>query len=537
MHATVDRRRFLQQVSAAGIGAAGCFAGLSPVVFAAESAGSAVPRSLPQQQGVSPAGILDFLAAIETSGQSLHSLMVLRHGQVVAEGWWAPYATGLRHTLYSLSKSFTSTAVGLAADAGLLSVDDKVVSFFPQDVPSAVSDNLGAMRVKHLLMMGSGHAKDALFVNGFIPPEQDWVKSILAQPVEFAPGTHFVYNNACSYLLSAIVQKASGQTELEFLGRRLFEPLGIVGADWEVGSRGINTGGWGLRVKTEDIARLGQLYLQRGMWNGKRLLSESWIDEATKLEIRNAKEGDANAAMSDWAQGYGYQFWRCRNDGFRGDGAFGQFCIVLPKQDAVIAITGEYGDMQGVLNAVWKHLLPALDGKPEATIAGDAQSQLTIKLASLALPRPAGKASSPIAERAKTAAFAIADNSMGIRNLKLTFQREKCEFTFTDAQGEHRIECGLDGWIVGETDLSAVPLKLVPTAGPGEARMKLAASAAWSDDNTLVMYWRFVETAHYQSVTCKFDGDNVRVEFKKSLAIISPGGRDERPVLSGKLQA
>ena len=534
MHTTLDRRDFLQRLAVVGIGTAGCLTAFTQPVWAIAADAGGLPRSLPAAQGVASQGLLEFLEAIEASGQSLHSLMVVRHGQVVAEGWWAPYAPELRHTLYSLSKSFTSTAVGLAADAGLLTLDDKVVSFFPDDLPASVSDNLAAMRVKDLLMMGSGHAKEALFGAGLLPPEQDWVKAILAQPVEFAPGTHFVYNNACSYLLSAIVQKVSGQTELDFLGSKLFEPLGIQGADWEIGSRGVNTGGWGLRVKTEDIAKLGQLYLQKGIWNGKRLLSEDWIDQATKLQIRNAKEGDAGAAMSDWGQGYGYQFWRSRHGGFRGDGAFGQFCLVLPKQDAVIAITGEYGDMQAVLNAVWKHLLPALEGGKESSDSAGTQAQLAKKLASLALPLPAGETASPIADRAATQTFEVAANKLGVKRVSLAFDKDKLAFTLLDDQGEHRVECGMCRWIVGETDLSAVPLKLVPTVGPGESKMKLAASAAWSDEHTLVMFWRFIETAHYQSVTCRFDRDEVRVEFKKSLAILNPGTHDGRPVLVGK---
>ncbi|MBW7461807.1 serine hydrolase, partial [Paenibacillus sepulcri] len=152
----------------------------------------------------------------------------------------------------------------------------------------------------------------------------------LAAPVEHEPGTHFVYNSGATYMLSAILQKVTGQTLLEYLQPRLIEPLGIKGAAWDVCPRGINVGGWGLNVTTEDIARFGQLYLQKGMWNGQRLLTEEWIAEATSSQISNGDGG-----VNDWAQGYGYQFWRCRHGVYRGDGAFGQFCIVMPEQDAV----------------------------------------------------------------------------------------------------------------------------------------------------------------------------------------------------------
>ena len=254
------------------------------------------------------------------------------------------------------------------------------------------------------------------------------------------------------------------------------------------------------------------------------------------LEIQNAKPGDAAAATSDWGQGYGYQFWRCKHDCYRGDGAFGQFCIVLPKQDAVIAITGEYGDMQRVLNAAWEHLLPAF--ATEGLAADDATAaQLTKKLAALALPLPVGKPTSPVVQRAKSATYDIGDNGFfAIKEFSFDFEPDKCVATFIDAHGKHRVECGLGNWRVGDTDLSAVPLKLVPTTGPGEAKMKIAGSAAWSDDNTLVMLWRFIETAHYQSVTCRLDGDQVRIDFQKSLAILNPGAKGEVLTVTGKLR-
>jgi CubicO group peptidase (beta-lactamase class C family) len=160
-------------------------------------------------------------------------------------------------------------------------------------------------------------------------------------------------------MLSAIVQKLSGQPVLAYLKPRLFDPLGIEGSDWEVDPNGINTGGWGLRIRTEDIAKFGQLYLQKGVWNGKRLISEAWIADATRSQVQSAG-GKRKAEENDWLQGYGYQFWRCRHDTYRGDGAYGQYCIVLPNQEAVVAITSETSDMQAILDAVWNHILPAL---------------------------------------------------------------------------------------------------------------------------------------------------------------------------------
>jgi CubicO group peptidase (beta-lactamase class C family) len=527
---TLNRRIFLQQL---GLGAAslGLISSLPTTLQATPLRSFRLPRSLPEAQGVSSSGLLDFVNAIESAKLNVHSMMVVRHGQVVAEGWWAPYAPDLKHTLYSLSKSFTSSAVGLAVAEKRFTIEDKIVSFFPAEVPATVSANLAAMRVKDLLMMATGHDKDS---TGALraDPDKNWVKAFLAQPVEHEPGTFFVYNSGATYMLSAIVQKVTGQTVLDYLKPRLFDPLGIEGADWETDPKGIDTGGWGLRVRTEDIAKFGQLYLQKGMWNGKRILPEAWIAEATKFEIQS-KGGSRPKEENDWLQGYGYQFWRCRNGAFRGDGAYGQYCIVMPNEDAVIAITSETSDMQGILDQVWKHILPGIQ---KEGVAAKSTVPLKQKLASLALPLPAGQAASPMIAKVTGKSYQIADNALNIKRVSLAFQSGACVCTLHDDQGEHRVVCGLGNWKEGESDLSTVPLKLVPTSVPKETKTKVAGSGAWSDENTFTMTWRFIETAHYENVTCRFDGDNLQVEFRKSLAVLS-NSKDPRPALEGKLMA
>ena len=324
--------------------------------IAAAQASSPLPRSSPEAQGVSSSAVLAFVEAADKNIDSMNSFMLVRHGHVVAEGWWAPYDAESPHSLYSLSKSFTSTAVGLAIAEGKLSLDDEVLKFFPEDAPAEPSNNLKAMRVSDLLRMSTGHQTEPPRT-----PDQPWTKTFLAQPVPFKPGTHFLYNTSATYMLSAIVQKATGMTVLDYLRPRLFEPLGIEHPTWETSPQGISTGGYGLSIRTEDIARFGQLYLQKGKWQGKQLVPAAWVEAATARQTSNGSN-----PKSDWDQGYGYQFWRCRHGAYRGDGAFGQFCVVLPEQDAVIAITSGVKDMQAVLNLVWDKLLPAMKPSPLA---------------------------------------------------------------------------------------------------------------------------------------------------------------------------
>ena len=324
---------------------------------AKEPTALSLPRSQPEAQGVSSSAIMAFIDEAENKIDSLHSFMLVRHGHVLAEGWWSPYQAESPHALYSLSKSFTSTAVGLAIAEGKLSIDDEVLKFFPDDSPKEPSKNLQAMRVSDLLRMSTGNQAEVK-----LTPEGVWTKKFLAQPVPFKPGTHFMYNTPATYMLSAIVQKATGMTVLDYLRPRLFEPLGIEHPTWGASPQGVSLGGYGLSIRTEDIARFGQLYLQKGKWQGKQLVPESWVEAATARQTANGSN-----PKSDWDQGYGYQFWRSRHGAYRGDGAFGQFCIVLPEQDAVIAITSGAKDMQSVLDLVWDQLLPAMKPAPLAT--------------------------------------------------------------------------------------------------------------------------------------------------------------------------
>ena len=316
----------------------------------------ALPRSSPESQGISSTGILEFVDAATSQITSLHSFMLVRHGQVVTEAWWEPESANKPHVLWSLSKSFTSTAVGLAVAEGKLSIDDPVLKFFPDQAPAEPSANLKAMRVRDLLTMSTGHQDEVNLRN-----EKDWTRAFLAQSVPHKPGTHFKYNTPATYMQSAIVQKVTGQTVLDYLKPRLFEPLGIESPKWDSSPEGISLGGYGLFLRTEDIAKFGQLYLQKGQWQGKQLVPAEWIEQATSKQVSNGSD-----PSRDWDQGYGFQFWRCRHDAYRGDGRDGQFCIVLPKLDAVIAITANTGDMQAELNVVWDKLLPAFSDKPLA---------------------------------------------------------------------------------------------------------------------------------------------------------------------------
>jgi CubicO group peptidase (beta-lactamase class C family) len=339
------------------------------------------PRSTPEAQGLRSSAVLDFVNSLKNRNIELHSLMILRNAHVVASAWWKPYGPQIPHSLYSLTKSFTSTAAGFAVSEGLFTLDDKVISFFPDKLPDEVSDNLAAIRVRDLLTMTSGFLADPMHpVN--LSLTNDWVRTILAQPVPYTPGETFQYNSSASHMVSAIVQATSGLRVQDYLGPRLFEPLGFGEIQWQNCPSGMSIGGWGLKLRTEDLARLGVLYVQDGVWNGKRVLLEGWAKLASSRQVENGPDPE-----NDWNQGYGFQFWRCRHNVFRGDGAFGQYCVVMPDQNAVIAITSGIGDMQAVLTEIWDHLLPAMT-KESFPDDNAAHSTLlsTLEAASLSYP-------------------------------------------------------------------------------------------------------------------------------------------------------
>jgi len=339
---------------------------LSPRAQAAQP----LPRATPESQGISSQAILDYIEATDKIN-TVHSVMVLRHGKVIAEAWWKPEAADKPHVLWSLSKSFNATAVGLAIADGKLSLDDSVLKFFPADAPAEPSENLKAMKVRDLLTMTCGHDAEPK-----IPASGPSVKQFLAVPVVHKPGTHFQYNTLGSYTLSAIVTKVTGQTSLDYLKPRLFEPLGIENPQWDASPEGNSLGGYGMKLCTEDLAKFGQFYLQKGNWNGKQLLPEKWIEQATSKQVPNEEEGHSKIGI-DWKQGYGFQFWRCTHNSFRGDGAGGQLIVVIPEKDAVIAITADTGNFQGEMNAIWEKLYPAFgDALPD-----DAAGQDKVKAA------------------------------------------------------------------------------------------------------------------------------------------------------------
>ncbi|MFC1418124.1 serine hydrolase domain-containing protein [Streptacidiphilus cavernicola] len=320
-----------------------------------------LPRSAPSASGISSRAIAAMLDMLEARSGESHSVMVVYRGHVVAEGWWAPYSADRPHLLYSLTKSFTSTAVGLAIGDGLLSLDDRVVDVLPDHVPADVSEQGRRITVHHLLSMTAGHRADSLAEAWQREPD-DLAKGFLGLPFAAVEGTRHVYDNSTTYLLARMVERVTGRGLPEFLDARLFTPMGIEHAEWDRVGSGAAFGFHGLHLTTEAVAAFGELLRCAGAWGGQQLVPRGWVERATRRHIASEWILDGSD-QRDFSYGYGYQFWMSRH-GYHGHGSYGQQCMVVPSHGLVVAVTAE-GESQEVFDAVWQCLLPGV-GHPDS---------------------------------------------------------------------------------------------------------------------------------------------------------------------------
>ncbi len=463
-----------------------------------EQTNEVLVRSTPESQGVSSKGIIDFLNAIDTGKVEFHSFMFLRHGKVIAEGWWEPYSPVSKHIMYSASKTFTATGIGLAISENRLKLTDKVVSFFPASVPDTLSEFMKEMTVRDLLMMSTG--QDAEPRRG---QNDDWIRSFLLKAPTDKPGSIFRYNNTASFMLSSIVQQVSGETLYEYLQPRIFKPLGMRGIDWDLSPQGINLGMIGLRLHTEDMAKFGQLLLQKGKWNGKQLIPDKWVSEATSFKI-DSRGGNEKipADVNDWFQGYCYQMWRGRHNSVRLDGMAGQFVILLPDQDAVVVLTANAQNTQREMDLVWEYLLPSIKGESQLSEDNEAYDRLQRMSSSLYIsPSLSKSVTSSFESRISGKPIVFGENNYGIKEMVLSFNPDYCLVTYKKDSGTQSIKAGKDSWQYSDTYLlSLLSGQRPPSLKSRDANysilqpvIKTAASYSWTDESTLELTARFVE--------------------------------------------
>jgi CubicO group peptidase (beta-lactamase class C family) len=487
-----------------------------------------LPRSTPENEGISSAGILDFLNAVDTGRVELHSYMFIRHGKVVSEGWWDPYGPDYKHIMFSASKTFTATAIGLAISENRLKLTDKVNLFFPYSLPDTLSDFIKELTVENLLTMSVGQDHPSLGYG----KDDDWISEFLKTSPSYKPGTVFKYNNMATYMLSAIVQQVTGQTVFDYLRPRIFQPLEIRGIDWESNPQGINLGAAGLRLHTEDMAKFGLLLLQNGVWNNKQLIPKEWVSKATSFKIQSSDPGNKRPKnLNDWEQGYCYQMWRGRNNTVRLDGAGGQFVILIPDKDAVVVLTAGARITQDELDLVHNYLIPAI--KSDKPLPEDQRlfNMLVQRQTALNI-----KPSSPILSKSEFEAkisgkeFLMGDNDAKIQSVYFVFKNNECDVAIKKDNNISILKAGLESWRISNTKLGF--LLAPPRLGLSSLRsidanytvpqllIKVAARYSWMDNNTLQFSTRAVEESiSSRNIVCSFSeiNGNIYVTIQQSV--------------------
>ncbi|MEA4944816.1 MAG: serine hydrolase domain-containing protein [Propionicimonas sp.] len=436
-----------------------------------------MPRSTPAAQGVDGRGLLALLDAAETPGHGYHSLMIARHGHVIAEGWWAPYARDRVHLGYSLSKSFTATVLGSLVGRGLIDLDAPVLSYLTELrlVPPAWR----RVTVRDCVTMTVGHTTDIWDWRGDAAPapqqpdEPDpLLPLILEREPDGEPGQVWAYNQVGPYLVAQAIAAVTGQPLSAHLRRELLDPFGGADARAQRTLGGRDLGFSGLCVTTPAILALAQTWLDGGVWQGRRIVPAEFAEQAPRPTSASLASDD----VGDWSHGYGYSFWRSSH-GYRGDGAFGQFALVLPEQDVAVAITSETEAMQDVLDQVWRHLLPAIDTQPDP----QADVQLARRLAGLEHPPLSGSTR-------RSAAPALRDPAS---QLPATYRSAALEVS-TDGHHRLRIDHPAAELVTEIGDGCWLESRWPTPSGPDLA---LAASGAWRD-GVFVAQLRLVETPH-----------------------------------------
>lgn len=462
------------------------------VVKPTNSPFTGLPRSSPEAQGIDSRALSSVIDTLDRNIETMNSVMLVRHGHIVAEGYWDPYDAETRHALYSLTKSFTSSAVGFAVAEKKLQIEDQVLRFFPDDAPAAPSANLREMRVRDLLTMSAGHSTEASN-----KPGEHWTKNFLAQPVEHKPGTYFLYNTPASHMLSAIVEKVTGQTTLDYLAPRLFQRLAIKDPVWMSSPQGVTSGGWGLKLRTREIAHFGQFYLQKGKWQDEQVLPSSWIEMATSEQISNSSNKEP-----DWQQGYGFQFWRSRYGSYRGDGAFGQYCVVMPEKDAVLVITSGVKNMQSVLDLVWKELLPIF-GEKALSENPSALKELDARLKALRVPPASGTATPARTTAIFGKPYRFPANELKIESISLNADSKGALTLALRREGaEQRLPIGSGTWEKGTLAYGNWPEQPVAVSGAWAEPDLLHVKIVFREEPfILTLRLRFAESQ------LNFDGD------------------------------
>lgn len=448
-------------------------------------------RSTPEAEGLSSQHVSQFFDRLMNDGRSeVHSCIVMRHGRVIAEMYPKPWRQDYRHTMYSVSKSFTSVAVGMCIADSILSLQDSIGKFFPLLLPEDASDTLRAITVRDLLTMQSGLPVDTKMRTR----ETEWIRMYLRKKPTSVPGTLWAYDSIVTYLLSAIVQEAADTTLMSLLQARLFQPMGIRDAAWEESPEGVTCGGWGLYIRPEDMAKFGQLLLDGGVWNGVQLVPHDWVDEMMKPQSVTGK--------------YSYQIWQSAYPGWvEANGSYGQMIIIIPEADMVVTLTQCNSSRTQVkqwikellVNNCHRYPLPSPRFRPDFNI---------YELPTARGSRTSKRLMSPITMR-------LESNGLGWDRIGLRTEKNLLLLDVTDEDGhDYTIRLGYGEWL--ESEITGHPYcnpTFVNNFSNLPSTWHVAGSYAWKEDGSLGMRLHWTDWLTTAYIRIEFSGASARLLF------------------------
>lgn len=452
-------------------------------------------------ESVSKGAFARFAARLQDTGATLHSVIVYERGEQLVHYGAAPYTCQDRRELYSMSKSFTATAVGVAYDRGLLSPEDAVLRWFPEFAPLCAQDERWQhMKLRHLLTMSTGHAA---CVMDRMSTAEDSARAFFEQPLSVEPGEMFVYNTGATCLLAEVVRRATGQSVPQLLAQTVFTALGIDDFEWGTNLDGRCQGGVSLRLRCEDVVKLGLLYLNEGRWNGEQVLSREWVAMATAKQIDNAHNG-TNAGRKDWQAGYGFQFWRNLQEGYRADGACGQLCVVLPERQIVVAMLAETKDMQSEVDVLWAFLNEMHSGEDGALPKGYA---------------PQGKLS---AETFDSGWRQLEENPVGLRSVRVRVENRSATAWLADDRGVQTLRADDGSWTQNTLWYKRLRPALVHMMPREEAQEIRLMAAAHTEGANVIIECRSTNTPHYFEWRFEFSGGLLHMKLIPQREVFGP---------------
>jgi CubicO group peptidase (beta-lactamase class C family) len=469
------------------------------------------PLASPESVGVSSKHILNFIDKAEEYGIMLHSVLMMGRGKLIAEGYYAPFTSDWMHRMYSVSKTFVSTAIGLLADEGRISLDDKICDYFKDKLPENPHPYILDMAIRDLLIMATTHAGST-----YKPEDKDWVWTFFNTEPTRPPGTVFRYDTSGSYVLNVLVERLTGKPFLEYLKDKMLRDLGFSEEAWCIKApEGYSWGGSGVICTTRDLARLALVYMNKGNIGGRQYLSEEFIKAATSRQIDNAATGYRDYKNGN---GYGYQIWMLKDGGFGFCGLGVQLAVCIPKEDFIFVCTGDnQGTVQvygGILDILWKEILEKLQpgSLPEDE---EAARKLEERLSSLEVVNPLiGKSTSPLQEKVNKCRYALGPNPMGIQEIGVEFEGNEGRLIMKKNGEEKVISFGMDKYVLGrfpETHYFG------DTIGTPKGEMyKCMATARWTQEDKLVIRCYVIDDYFgNMTATLGFKGDELGVYMSK----------------------